>query len=388
MMEKGPDNIDSRRLRPLSSSKSSKSYKTLVLCIIKNSTPSKIHTLFTVSLLFYIFIITKDNFDTTNHTAVITSRNKAATGVSSSSNSNSKNNNPNEPRLGDGCYNILIDVGGNVGVHGRFLFEPEKYPDSFSSVQLFRDEYGVERNNLDYCVFVIEANPQHWKRLDIISDAYSKLGWNYHVIKAAASDKNGNMTFYHQGYDDNQNNEWGFSNVHDYQKRNESELFVRDNTTINTKYHSKEIVPAIRLSEWIQYHILERTVPKVPPSLISMQETTMNNTTGTNNTIQVKPPILGMKMDIEGSEYIVLPDLIHSNTVCQFQFIFGEFHLWFAPIQHSVGHRVSLKTVKELMEYEWAIIKIIESSRNCLIRWITSDDESYLHDGIPLPTLP
>ena len=114
----------------------------------------------------------------------------------------------------------------------------------------------------------------------------------------------------------------------------------------------------------------------------------MNNNTGNNNTITVKPPILGMKMDIEGSEYIVLPDLIHSNTVCQFQFIFGEFHFWFAPIQHSVGHRVSLNTVKELMEYEWAIIKIIESSRNCLIRWITSDDESYLHDGIPLPTLP
>ncbi|OEU17911.1 hypothetical protein FRACYDRAFT_159636, partial [Fragilariopsis cylindrus CCMP1102] len=280
-----------------------------------------------------------------NHTAIITSRN-AATGVSSSSSRRE------EPRLGDRCYNILIDVGGNVGVHGRFLFEPEKYPDSFSSVQLFRDEYGIERNNLDYCVFVIEANPQHWKRLDIISDAYSKLGWNYHVIKAAASDINGNMTFYHQGYDDNQNNEWGFSNVHDYQKRNESELFD-NNYTINTKYHSKEIVPAIRLRN--------------------------------NNTIAGKPPILGMKMDIEGSEYIVLPDLIHSNTLCQFQFIFGEFHFWFAPIQHSVGHRVSLDTVKELMEYEWAIIKIIESSRNCLIRWITSDDESYLHDGIPLP---
>ena len=60
-------------------------------------------------------------------------------------------------------------------------------------------------------------------------------------------------------------------------------------------------------------------------------------------------------------------------------------HSWFAPIEKSHGHRVSLKSVKEILEYEWAITKIIESSRNCLVRWLKSDDETYLHDGIPLP---
>jgi len=122
-----------------------------------------------------------------------------------------------------------------------------------------------------------------------------------------------------------------------------------------------------------------------------------NNNTSNNNdnrnyvvingiTTKIKPPVVGMKMDIEGSEYIVLPDLILTGSICHFDFVFGEFHSGFAPIQPSPGHRVPLNTLKELQEYEWAITKIIESSRNCNVRWLTIDDESYLHDGQPLPT--
>ena len=31
----------------------------------------------------------------------------------------------NDTSLGNGCYHVFIDAGSNVGVHGRFLFEPE-----------------------------------------------------------------------------------------------------------------------------------------------------------------------------------------------------------------------------------------------------------------------
>jgi hypothetical protein len=409
MMNKVPDN-NCRRIRPSASSSTSTAY---LLCMIKNFTPSKIHTYFTIFLLLYILFITKENnnyFNATNTNTEYDNNISAVKSVrkadlitvltTSTIKFEQQKEEPTRsrrepPRLGDGCYNIFIDVGANVGVHGRFLFEPDKYPNSLSSVQLFRNEYGEDstRNNADYCVFEIEANPKHWKRLDTISNAYKTYnkGWKYHVIKAAASDQNGNMTFYHQGVDDNNNNEWGFSNVHDYKKSNQSELYKKAelssvkkgnvNIKINTTNASIEVVPAIRLSEWIQYHILERTIPKLPPSY------------GTTNAIQdpnkkpinIKPPILGMKIDIEGSEYIVLPDLIHSNIICSFNFVFGEYHSWFAPIEKSHGHRVSLKSVKEILEYEWAITKIIESSRNCLVRWLKSDDETYLHDGIPLP---
>merc|ERR1712166_1173753 len=98
----------------------------------------------------------------------------------------------------------------------------------------------------------------------------------------------------------------------------------RDETVIDDP-KSIEVVPTIRLSEWIQYHIIERSVPKIPPSLsLSMDNnnnmanngtSVQNNPTETETKPKIKPPVLGMKMDIEGSEYIVLPDLIHTGSI-------------------------------------------------------------------------
>lgn len=59
-------------------------------------------------------------------------------------------------RLGDGCYHVFIDVGSNIGVHGRFLYEPDKFPKSTSSVATFAEEFGTQRDNRDYCVFAFE----------------------------------------------------------------------------------------------------------------------------------------------------------------------------------------------------------------------------------------
>lgn len=41
------------------------------------------------------------------------------------------------PKLGDGCHHVFIDVGSNIGVHARFLYEPDRYPDSKESVKAF-----------------------------------------------------------------------------------------------------------------------------------------------------------------------------------------------------------------------------------------------------------
>lgn len=55
--------------------------------------------------------------------------------------------------LGDGCYHVLLDVGSNIGMHGRFLFEPDKFPLSKLSVPTLNKEFGTERDNRDFCVF-------------------------------------------------------------------------------------------------------------------------------------------------------------------------------------------------------------------------------------------
>ena len=251
-------------------------------------------------------------------------------------------------RQGDGCFHVFLDVGANIGVHGRFLFEPEKYPKAGIARSIFDSEFGSDRDKRDICSFEFEPNPAHQQKLKRNSRAYQDMGWRYEYIQAAAGDFEGYMDFHHNA--DEENEEWGFS----VKKLVESDTVV-------------EKVPVLRLSSWIKQHITERLVPSSP--------------FGQNSNFT---PTIVMKMDIEGSEYVVLPDLIFSGALCTIDFLFGEFHPWFAPMNFS-GQKIKLETRRDAAHLGQLLSEIIGTSRNCKTRFKYLDDESYLHDGIPLP---
>ena len=250
----------------------------------------------------------------------------------------------------DGCYNIFIDGGANIGVHGRFLLEPEKYPNADVAHKIFESWYGSPstRDNRDFCVFEIEANPAHYEKLMNKSKAYAKMGWRYHVMNVGLSDQEGVLPFYRRN--DVGAEEWGFS----------IRKFFDDAERID--------VPTIRFSRWLKDHILNRKLPQV-----------VYGTYPKNATIVVK-------LDIEGSEYVVLPDLISSGALCELDFVFGEFHSPNAPYD-APGMKVNLNTPQNLITFGEAMELVIRGfSRTCKVQFQQRDDEAYLHDGIPLPT--
>ena len=81
-----------------------------------------------------------------------------------------------QSKLGDGCYHIFLDVGSNIGIHARFLYQPDRYPDSKSSVKSFAKEFGYPRDNRDYCVFSFEPNPKFEQRHLDLQEAYRAVG--------------------------------------------------------------------------------------------------------------------------------------------------------------------------------------------------------------------
>ena len=252
-------------------------------------------------------------------------------------------------RQGDGCFHVFLDVGANIGVHGRFLFEPEKYPKARVAKSIFDGEFGSERDNRDICSFEFEPNPAQRQKLESRSSAYRAMGWRYEYIQAAAGDFDGYIDFHHNN--DSVNEEWGFS----------VKNLVKGDAV-------REKVPVLRLSSWIQHHVTERMIP---PSPFGAK---LNQT-----------PTVVMKMDIEGSEYVVLPDLILNGALCGVDFLFGEFHPWFVPLNFT-GHRIKLEKRQDAIHLQNVLIDVIPSSRNCKTRFKYVDDESYLHDGIPLPS--
>jgi hypothetical protein len=63
-----------------------------------------------------------------------------------------------------GCTKVFLDIGANIGVNMRFLYEPEKYPNTAFMGSMMDQVLG--KNRSDVCYYGFEANPAHYKRLE------------------------------------------------------------------------------------------------------------------------------------------------------------------------------------------------------------------------------
>ena len=81
--------------------------------------------------------------------------------------------------LGDGCEHVYLDVGGNVGVQTRKLFEPARYPNGARTLEVFADHFGEDRETWrrTVCAIGFEPNPRHRARLKTLAERYTSLGW-------------------------------------------------------------------------------------------------------------------------------------------------------------------------------------------------------------------
>ena len=67
-----------------------------------------------------------------------------------------------------GCRHAYLDVGTNIGVQIRKLFEPHKYPGA-EVLPIFANLFGPQRCKV--CAIGIEPNPRHTLRLNMLKRA-------------------------------------------------------------------------------------------------------------------------------------------------------------------------------------------------------------------------
>jgi hypothetical protein len=87
--------------------------------------------------------------------------------------------------IADGCRYIYFDVGSNIGVQVRKLFQPELYPGA-KILPHFEQYFGSpefrRRNDSGVCAIGFEANPSHSKRLKRLEKCYQEMGWRVHFF--------------------------------------------------------------------------------------------------------------------------------------------------------------------------------------------------------------
>ena len=109
--------------------------------------------------------------------------------------------NENENPL-DNCYHVYLDVGSNVGIQIRKLFEPSKYSDA-AVHPIYDLNFGTfenrQRDGNDYkvCAVGFEPNFQHTSDLKNLEKIYNDCGWKVKIYtETAVSDHNGAANFF------------------------------------------------------------------------------------------------------------------------------------------------------------------------------------------------
>ncbi|CAF1026399.1 unnamed protein product [Adineta steineri] len=179
----------------------------------------------------------------------------------------------------DGCRYIYIDMGTNIGVQIRKLYEPDLYP-SAPILPIFEDMF--ENNFNEVCSIGFEANPLHDKYLTEFERYCLARKWRVKIFKSTAVsyvDKKLNLYI----DPDNENN---------YQK--DASLVAINKTKIIT-------VQGIDIASWFRTTVLNR---KLSPG--------------------DQPSRIMMKSDIEGHDSTVLANLIFNGVFCSIDLIYGE----------------------------------------------------------------
>lgn len=100
----------------------------------------------------------------------------------------------------DNCKKIFIDLGCNIGVNVRKLYEPKKYLGA-KLLPYFQRHFGepgwrrTPANKSGLCALGFEPNHDHRDRLKAIEAAYMENGWHVHFYPYAAWSSEGHMAF-------------------------------------------------------------------------------------------------------------------------------------------------------------------------------------------------
>ncbi len=229
------------------------------------------------------------------------------------------------------CKQVYIDLGSNIGVQVKKLFEPEKYPLRKKHTQalnvvlkLFDNKFGnvTERKSpkSSLCAFGFEPNPRHHKRLRSLQNLYNSKGWKVQFFFHAVSDEDKDVKFFVTKF---------------------SPVDLGATLSEHMSHKKQSIMThAVQLSQFL--------VRKLHLEKIAL-----------------------MKMDVEGEEIEVLLDLFTNNLLCK----------------HRID-TILLELHKSKIKQKWKIFGDVSNIVNKMANQtscdpsqiIRNDDESYRFD--------
>jgi len=213
----------------------------------------------------------------------------------------------------DGCLHVYLDLGTNRGVQIRKLYEPSLFP--LAPIHATFNKYFGDaeyRDPADICSVGFEPNPAHEKHLKEMEEAYATCGIKAIMMKAGVGAKNKVSRFVPI------NTAWGTDLGHDVMGR-----FLDDEGNLGLKTEENNIdvqetvhdINIVRFSEFVLETVATRKLPLKA---------------------QVIDPKVVVKMDIEGMELEVIPDMYMTGAFRYVDNLHGEWHGYESEVNWEV----------------------------------------------------
>lgn len=187
------------------------------------------------------------------------------------------------------CKHIYLDIGTNIGVQIRKLYEPSYYP-SAPAINTYNEYFGKSKTHSNVCSIGFEASSNHTDRLLHLQEAYRRAGFPTVIFTdTAASVENGIIKFYRDLKSNSDKHEWGASVLPT--EGEESAPLIAIAVDLNEFIHET-------FQTWKSSYSYNKERSKVYA-----------------------------KLDIEGSEYWVVPHMLGGGSLCLINRMTIEWHL-------------------------------------------------------------
>lgn len=244
-----------------------------------------------------------------------------------------------------GCKYVYLDVGANVGIQIRKLYEPHMYPKA-DVLPVFDNVFGEQWNTRlgdELCAVGFEPNPHNTAKLLKLETAYRQQGWRVKFFtETAVAMEDGEADFYLDEDSPAKYHEPGSSLVAHPDEPERASTRVR--TVDLARYILQEVF----------YGELEKKEDR---------------------------PVVVMKMDVEAYEHLLLPHLIVTGAMCKLHTVMYEPHGW-----NYVTSKYNITDFDFTLFFDHFVRT--HDHKACPVHFFDMDDESYDTTLRPLPKPP
>merc|ERR1719500_1392475 len=215
----------------------------------------------------------------------------------------------------DGCHHVYLDMGTNTGVQIRKLYEPHLFPDA-SVLPIFDKFFGQEgeRDLTTICTVGFEPNIIHNKVLHRLEEQYQACGWRVYInLGTGVGKEEKNVEFAHKKvWHGGCSSPYGVAELCNraghFKAYGDSLGFggrILDGGNYAEESKGSKFHQEISFSKVRQIRIAE---------FITKVVATRRFERDANNPTKF-PPSVVMKLDVEGRELDVIPDIVMSGAL-------------------------------------------------------------------------